>query len=239
MFGRSKKAPIRLGAFSYILLLVWAVNRAWVQHQTSVAQELTQARHLNDSTQAVLARTKFERDSLRALHKAAKELNGQLIAAVRILVARRDTLIVHGSTFTKVFTDGTRTASFRDSLSWAQVEGTITAPPYPGALGVNYKLTRPAFSPSVGFVKSGNAYVAVVTWQGEKFEISTPYFDPPVVEPRLAPYVRVAWSPLGAGLAGAGMQFRVGNFRPYVEVQGMATLKEFTPIVWLGTTRRF
>lgn len=239
MFKLNKKALVVLGAFCYLLLLIWSANRVWQDYQTSVAEKFEQAQHLNDSTQAVLAKTKLERDTLRALYKATKELNGHLVAAVRIRVAQRDTVFIYDSIVTTVYKDGTRTASFRDSTAWAKVEGTITAPPFPGALGVNYKLTRPEFSPSVGFVKKGDAYLAVVTWQGEKFEIVSPYVDMPTVEPRIAPYVRAAWSPLGAGMAGLGMQLRIGQYRPFVEVQSIATPKDFTHHIWLGALRRF
>ena len=239
MFEVPKKALVKLGAFCYLLLLVWATNRVWQDHKTAVARQLTEAKALNDSTQAVLASTQFERDTLRVLYQAAKQLNGELVAAVRIHVRRRDTLFIHDSIVTTVYKDGTRTASFRDSTAWAMVQGTVTAPPFPGALGVEYKLTRPAFSPAVGFVKSGDAYLAVVSWQGEKFEIKAPYVDPPVIEPRLSPYVRAAWSPLGAGMAGAGMQGRIGKYRPFVELQSIATPQDFTHHIWLGATRRF
>lgn len=238
MRGLNNRALMIVGAFCCVTLIAWGINKAWTAWRTQAAQELAVARQLNDSTQAILARTKLERDTLKALYTAAKTLNGELIAAVKIKVAQRETVFVHQTIETRLHADGTRTATFKDSVAWARLEGTVTAP-RTGDLAVQYKLTRPAFEPSVGFVKSGEAYVAVVTWQGEKVELAAPFTKVPEPEPRYAPYVRAAWSPLGAGLAGAGLQFRVGKYRPFLEVQGMATATELVPMVWLGATRRF
>lgn len=238
MVNLSSKALLILGAFCVLALGVWSANRAWVEYRTQSAQELADAKQLNDSTQAILARTRVERDTLKALYTATKALNGELVAAVKIKVAQRETVFIHQKIETTLHADGTRTATFKDSVAWAKLEGTVTAPPQ-GDLGVRYKLTRPAFEPSIGFVKSGDAYLAVVTWQGEKVELTSPYVNIPPPEPFFVPYARAAWSPFGAGLAGAGAQIKFRSLRPYAEVQAMVTAKEFIPMLWFGTTYRF
>jgi hypothetical protein len=157
--------------------------------------------HLNDSTEALLATTTRERDHYRSLVAAANQLGGKPIAGIEIHVAPRDTTLKHDSLPTRI-TDSLRTAQFRDSTFAGVIEGTMSAPPFPAALGLSYQVHRPAFDPKVGFVQVGDKAVAVVTWQGEKTTIDAPFFTPSLTKPkRLERYV--GWSEVQAlGIAG-------------------------------------
>ena len=240
MVALRKRALLIGGAFAYLTLLGWTVQRVRNERQERVAAAVAQ-QPLNDSTSARLAGARLERDSLRTLLKAAKQLNGKLVVAMRLHVARRDTVYQHDTVPTTVYADGSRTATFGDSTTWAVVRGTVTAPPYPAALGVHYTVSRPAFSPAVGLVRSGNAYFATVTWQNEQVNVTVPYVDLPAPVSVVAPYVRGAYSPDGALLAGAGLGFRFGkHVEPYVEVLGTATSRARAAAhVWIGSTYRF
>lgn len=240
MLGLNKRALLIGGALLYLALLAWAFQRVWDERNARTGAEIAQ-QPLNDSTSARLAATRIERDSLRVLLQAAKQLNGELIVALRLKVPRRDTVYKWDTLKTTVFVDGSRTASFGDSTTWAVVRGTVTAPPYPGALGITYTVSRPAFNPAVGIVRSGNAYFATVSWQNERAEVEVPFVDVPPKLPFVVPYVRGAYSPVGAMQAGAGMGFRVGrHLEPYVEVNTTATRRTINPAqLWLGSTYRF
>lgn len=238
MFGISAKALLIVGAFCYLLLLGWAINRAWVQRRQTGAAEIA-TKPLNDSTKAKLTTSYVERDSLRVLLKAARQLNGELVAALRIAVPKRETVYVHDTIETIRYVDGSRTATFGDSTGWAVVKGVVKAPPFPAPLGVSYTVTQPPFNPAVGLVRTGNATFAVVSWQDQKFEVEVPYADLPPKLPRVIPYVRGAWSPDGLALGGAGMGFRVRKYEPFVEVQAQTTFKDLTPRLWFGTTYRW
>lgn len=146
---------------------------------TRLELEMHNERTLKDGAQARLAINAIERDSLSHLLVNAKELNGRLVAALRIHVPERDTLIVHDTLPTNLAADSTRTAEVHDSTFAGRVDGMITAKPCCAPLEFQYTLTRPAFDPEVGFVKVADRYVAVVNWQGEHFQVEAPYFLQP------------------------------------------------------------
>jgi hypothetical protein len=52
------------------------------------------------------------------------------------------------------------------------------APAFPAPFKLGYSLTVPAFSPSVGFVQTGNSYAAVVTWAGQQIKIDNAFVLP-------------------------------------------------------------
>ena len=146
---------------------------------TQLELEMNNERTLKDGAQARLAISAIEKDSLGHLLANAKELNGRLVAALRIHVPERDTMIIHDSLVTTLADDSTRTAPVHDSTFAGTIDGTITAPPCCAPLGFKYTVTRPAFDPEVGFVKVADRYVAVVNWQGEHFQVEAPYFLQP------------------------------------------------------------
>lgn len=237
MLKERLKALIIVSVFCYGLLLLWAITRAMSDRRDAAAGTVAAA-PLNDSTKAKLTSPGLERDSLKVLLQAAKQLNGTLIAALRIRVAQRETVYIHDTLETIRYTDGTRTALFGDSTAWSTVRGRVTAPPFPAPLSVTYSVTQPAFNPAVGLVRTGNATFAVVSWQGQEFGIEVPYTNIPPKAPRIVPYLRAAWSPVGSVLGGAGMAVRVRRFEPFVEVQAQATARQVTPHLWVGTTYR-
>lgn len=137
--------------------------------------ELTTQRRLNDSTVARLASTTADRDALHGVLIAKDQLQGKLLAGVVIRVPARDTVLVHDTLVTTLEADSTRRATFRDSTFAGVLNGVVTAPPCCAPLQLHYALTRPAFSPSVGFVQVGSKVAAVVVWQGERVEVDAPY----------------------------------------------------------------
>lgn len=130
-----------------------------------------------EATKARLAAQQEMTDLYKNLTKDLEDQRGQLVAALRIAVAQRDTVIVNTELPTTTFPDSTRIASFRDSTFAGVIDGKVTAPPFPSPLGISYSLTRPAFTPEVGFSKVGDRYVANVRWQGEDITIEDPFFD--------------------------------------------------------------
>lgn len=196
-----------------LLLLVGGIQTYRLQHaqtqSTELALQLSGEKQLNDSTNARLAITTAHKDSLEGSLSAAKALNGRLVAAARIRVPARDTVIVYKDLPTTVADDSTRTAEFSDTTFAGTVTGKVTAPPCCAPLGITYKVHRPEFSPQVGFVQVGNSYVATVTWQGEEAHVEAPFFTPP---PK-----RLPW--LGYFVGGYINQDRVVYGRGGVEVR--------------------
>lgn len=184
------------------------------EHDGRVAAEL-QAQHqraLNDSTQIVQASERIQhRKEIEGLLTAEREMQGKLIAALKIAIAQRDTTIIHHGLPTDTLPNGTRTATFADSTFAGKLAGTVTAPPYPAPLGLAYTLTRPAFTPEIGFVRVGNKTIATVVWQGETYKIESAYFDPnPVPSPRLTPFVAAQYDLLRpAAVISGGVEFRL------------------------------
>lgn len=228
-------------ALYVVVLTAWVVHQAWVKRQTGNATQIA-TKPLDDSTQAALTAAKADRDSLRVLLQAAKQLNGQLVAAVRLAVQKRETTYIHQTLETVRYGDSSRIAYFQDSASWYLLKAKIVAPPFPAALVLDsLTLTRPAFNPAVGFIRSGNAHFAVVTWQDERVQVQVPFSTIQPPPPRVIPYVRAAYSPVGAVMGSAGMGFRLGkHLEPYAEIMALGGPKQPDPVrIWLGTTWKF
>ena len=243
-----KRSVLLFGGAVYAVLLWWAVNRYLTDRAQHVAAEVAET-PLNDSTVAKLTATRLERDSLRVLLKAAQQLDGSLLVALRLHVPQRDTVWVHDTIETVRYVDGTRVGRFQDSVSWAKVSAKVTAPPFPAALIVDsLTVTRPPFNPAVGLVRTGRAYFAVVSWQDEKVQVEVPFANVPPKQPWAFPYVRVAYSPnlveplvRGAFSGSAGLGFRIGShLEPYTEISSFEWNQRLTtPRIWFGLTYRF
>lgn len=166
---------------------------------------------LNDSTEAELARVRLDKAAYAGLLAAEDSIHGKLIAAVRIKVPARDTFLVHDTLETTVTADSTRTATFHDSTFAGTIDGTVTAPPCCQPLAVAYRIHRPPFTPSVGFVQRDSRTVAVVVWQGERAEVDAPYSQIPAPPKRFVPYAEATLDPVGALTAAGGATFRLGG----------------------------
>lgn len=154
----------------------WRVSQA--EKDKIVAQlEARIQRQINDSTVARLTTSQADKEGLARLLAATEELNGKLVAGLVLHFGRRDTVVQHYALPTTI-TDSTRTATFKDSTVAGDIEGVVTAPPCCAPLGINYKLTRPAFDPAVGFVQIGDTIAAVVSYRGEHVEIRSPFMVP-------------------------------------------------------------
>lgn len=166
-------------------------------------------RNLNDSTVALLALRDKSNGSLHELLEAANRLNGKLIAGVTVNVPARDTVIVHDTTV--LLPDSTRVLRFKDSTFAGTLVGSVTAPPCCQPLALTYTLSRPAFSPHVGFAQVGNRQVAIVTWQGEQVQLDAPYFNPSAVapRPRVVGFVEAGMDLAVAPYLGGGVRLRV------------------------------
>lgn len=165
---------------------------------------LEKQKRINDSTVAVLTVERASSDTLAGVLRAADELQGKLLAGLKIKIAARDTAISHNQLETKVGVDSTRTAKFSDSTFAGTIEGTVTAPPCCSPLALDYRIHRPSFEPSVGFVQEGNRQVATVVWQGETAQIEGAFMNIPKAPRRFGTYLEGGWTPGGyVGRAGA------------------------------------
>ena len=173
---------------------------------------LTPTVQLDDSTAARATRAEHQRDSLQGVLKAAKELNGRLVAALAVKVAARDTVIVHDTLPTVVGPDSTRTAVLRDSTFAGVVRADIIAPPCCAPLRATLQVHRPEFRPEIGFVELKNKqYAAVVVWQGERATIQVPYFAPPK-PPALTRWIEGTYSLVSAPEIAAGVSLAFHGF---------------------------
>lgn len=178
-----------------ILFMKWRDAKADIaEAQLAGHQQVT----LNETLQARLATTVAARDSFEFLFAAEQITTGELVAALRIAIAERDTVIKRDTIPTYIRDDSTRVAAFRDSTFAGIIDGEVTAPPFPAPLGIRYTVTRPAFTPEIGFLKLRDTFTAVVSWQGEEFQIEAPYFRPlPKKKGLLGAFADVYWYPVG------------------------------------------
>lgn len=173
-----RKVPWMIWVAGALLAGGWTLWHKYqdAQQRAVIAElQLVKQKELNDSTSARLASTTAIKDSVGALFDAAKELNGKLVAALRIRIPAQDTILIHDTLPTTVLADSTRIATFRDSTFAGTITAKVKAPPCCAPLGITYTLARPTFAPQVGFVRVGNRMVAVVSWAGEEARLEAPF----------------------------------------------------------------
>jgi hypothetical protein len=169
--------------------------------------------------QAVIAKKDAELSDFKNLREASKALagkHGKLVAGVTITIPERDTVLVHDTLKTTVLSDSTRIGSFEDSTFAGKLRLVVKAPPCCGPLVLDsLKVTRPEFSPEVGFVKVGSHYVAIVAWQGEEFKIKTAFFDPDPAKPtkRFVSWLEGTYNLGSAHEVRGGASMRLGKFQ--------------------------
>jgi hypothetical protein len=131
---------------------------------------------LHTGSDTVFVKTASARaDIPTPIAEVARRSGGKVIASVAMRVPARDTVIVHSTVPTNTTVDSVRQATFRDSTFAGVVEGLIIAPPCCAPLELTYRIHRPEFEPSVGFVRTGSRVSAVVAWRGEQVELETPF----------------------------------------------------------------
>lgn len=157
---------------------------------------------LTEWTAGRLAQADIDKNEMRALIEASNKINGKLIATMGIFIAQRDTSVTHPELPT-VATDGSRSATFADSAFGVRIDGKVSAPPYPGALGIQYQFTRRPFHPTIGFSQVGDSVVALVNWEGEEVEIRSPSFKG--LQPKsshIGAFVEANYAPFGNNIEG-------------------------------------
>lgn len=213
----AKYLRVALAAFAVALMaaVAWQEHAARLADQRAFDLAAKGQITLADSTQARLASTTLERDSLEALVKAAKQLGGNLIAGASITVVKHDTTIVHDTLPTQLASDSARTARFRDSTFAGIVSGKLTAPKCCAPLSLDsLTVERPAFTPQVGFVQVGTHLAAVVHWQGESVQVNNVYALPlPEAPKRVVPWVEGTYGVATNGSLRAGVDLRLFGLR--------------------------
>jgi hypothetical protein len=213
---------------------VFANNNARVATQRCAGITLV----VNDSTKAQCARLAAKDVELKALKRAAKAMNGQLVAGTKVTI-KRDTIT---KTITEVVTVtdslGNRSAAVHDTTDDYRVDIQAAAP-RSGALKIGYQIVTPERSIEVGFVKRADGYYAVASGKGVRTTES--FFQPEQERPvslvaggsvRGAPSASLVGAKLGLEAYGAvqyakngtAYQLRLGHDgSPYV---GLAIQKK-------------
>lgn len=138
---------------------------------------------INEITQARFAKHRADKDSLGNALQAARQMNGQLVAALAIRT-RPDTVFVPLDTVpteTIETPEGTtRLASLSDTTDMG-IEITVKAeaPPEPAALRLGYTLFVPEFRPEIAFIETPEGIFASVSWANQDFIVEAPFFRPP------------------------------------------------------------
>lgn len=207
------KSEVAIGLVALFCLAIGVYRYVdHIKQEKAVAQlEAATTKQLADSLIMRLTSTYPVKDSLEAALKAANTLNGELIAAVRLHVLQRDTVVKHDSLPTAVAQDQGRVAQFEDSTFAGTIKGIVTAPPYPAPLGIQYQLVRPPFDPTIAFVRVGNRTAVAVNWRGEKVQVIAPYAkEPPKREPWAGGFAELDYTPLFQQLyAAAGGRVKI------------------------------
>jgi hypothetical protein len=156
-----------LGAVTTIV--IWGIGHSfWAKHQDTVRTQNCQGvtMVINDSTQAICAQLKANKTELAALREAAKKMNGDLVAGVKIVV-KRDTVEVPSTVApTATLPDSTRVATKTDTTENYIVTITGKARPYPAPLELGARVITPERTAQIGFVNTPNGVMATVSGKG-------------------------------------------------------------------------
>lgn len=196
------------GALVVLAASGWLTGAQWRTERNGALGLLEKQRAMTETVEGRLASERLERKRYQELLEAADVVGGTVTHVVTIRVPQRDTVVRHEYLPLEPSKDGTYTAHFRDSTFAGTIAGHVVYTP-PDSVGLTYQVTRPEFRPQVGFVQVGTRSVAVVRWQGERYEIEAPYakLPPP---PRIVPYVQAGYT-LGGPAAEVGTQVRLGH----------------------------
>lgn len=222
------KAFLRQHAVALVLALTvgvmgfkqWLLNRQ-LEAALSAVDRFSKQAPITPNADALVAGTKIDKHELEELLKAAKAINGKLLAGMKITVPEKVVTVVH-DTLPTTSVEGTRTASVLDSTAVGVLKGTITAPPAPAGLSFSYSFTRPKFSPEVGFISQGDKNYAVVAWQGEQYKIEAPYVTKIPKVRKLVPHTDLLIEPTGVLTARAGVDLKV----PWLGLGGLVEAEQ-------------
>lgn len=145
----------------------------------SLEQQNSALIHVNDSTQARVAKLRGDKEMYEALYETEKVLNGKLVAAASITVPADTVIRYRDRVVTVTDSTGTRTAQVQDtSENGIGIKIDVEAPPFPADLAIGYEITTPEFKPQVGFLRTGETYTAVVTWAGQRYTLEDAFYAP-------------------------------------------------------------
>jgi hypothetical protein len=171
-----------LGAVTTIV--IWGIGHSfWAKHQDTVRTQNCQGvtMVINDSTQAICAQLKANKTELAALREAAKKMNGDLVAGVKIVV-KRDTVEVPSTVApTATLPDSTRVATKTDTTENYIVTITGKARPYPAPLELGARVITPERTAQIGFVNTPNGVMATVSGKG--IVMTSAFWAPPKERP--------------------------------------------------------
>lgn len=167
---------VSVGSVAIALALVVG---AWQFYKATHKQEepVGWTTHPNDSTTAIVASPSVH--DLPALTDAARTLHGKVVAGVSIKT-KPDTIFVPTKEVipSTVLPDSTREATLQQDTAGYRIRITAIAPPFPQPLKIGYSFITPAFTPEVGFIRTGSSYAAVVSWGGKHLTIPNAVFLP-------------------------------------------------------------
>lgn len=192
----------------------WQLNKAQSQiAHLQVSQDSTS--RLKDSSDARLASTKLEKDSLQDALVVATILNGKLVAATKLHITPK---IVHDTVFaTDTSTEGlVRIATFKDSTEEGVLAGTVKVPPLPDRIQLDYSFVLAPLDLTVSLVQlKDNSAVFAVHYRGGTTNITTSYAN---LEPSprfLSTYIEGLYNPIAnAAEARVGLQSLIPIFKP-------------------------
>lgn len=209
------------GAVALMVVGAWA-GSAWTDWRHADPDAETAERYrrqvrINDSTVVVLAGKDAKIRELEGLAVAARQVNGRLVAGFKAhLELHAASGAAEGSEApADTASDSTRTWDFRSENPFGVLEANVAVPPYPRPPVLRYRIFPAAIEPSVGFVRVGQKYLAVVTCDVcSQVRVEAPFVDPAQLrpEPRLSRWVGGQWDAVAdRWTARAGMDFRLGG----------------------------
>lgn len=199
-------AWLQIGAMVTLLVIGGVVGKAIGEHghaqidEKQLAQFRTQKK-LNDSTSVILVGKDVKIRELEGLVSASKQLNGKLVAAIKLTV-KADTArgTVQTTETLSAVPDSARFFAFRDSTTTGVLQGSVRVPPAPTPATVSYTFAPNALTPSVGFVRVGSKYVAVVTCSTcVESRIEVPVVDTKAIvppAPRVSKWLAIGYDPI-------------------------------------------
>ena len=159
------------------------LNTAIVHLQASKDSTST----LVDSSRVRIANLVVDKDTLHDALVAQRELNGHLIAAVRLYL-HQDSVSKSDTTGTK-FADSTRSLEVHDTTADGILNALIVAPPMPAQLRLHWTYIPAPIDATVSLVQmKDNEAIFAVKYRGGSTTLSAPYAKIPAPEKTFVSY---------------------------------------------------
>lgn len=213
----NKMLMIALVVFGVIIGIQQVQKNRLMAENTNLLFKNDSLVQLNDSTVAMLAHEKLDKESVQEELRIAKDMNATLVATARIK-AKPDT-VYRDRTQTQVVTVGDSAAHVRDSTEVGVLDADIYVASDPFSIDFSYVFKPNPIDVRISLLQTrDNQAIFLATYSGGTSEVAVPYADLVPKPKRLSAYLQGGYG--SAWLVRGGGAFRLfGKFHVFAELE--------------------